>query len=191
MLTNRGRIVAAGACSWRQWFAAWLALCLVTVACAADPRVALKRDVATAAAAWNRQNYPVFVQWLSPRVAHTAPQRAAALQEIKEGYTYLGTLGLKTVTVKPEEPQAIQRHGAVLTSVVPFMATIEGPSGSVSARSYLLAESRDAVHWRVLPLVRETDESVNRLFPEFRGAFRVPESSILSADPKLGALFGF
>lgn len=176
---------------WMRWILLLLAPGLVASAWA-DETTALKRDLGSVVAAWNRKDFGTVIGWMPTRFIKTERHRAQALQEIKEGFASIDSFGLKTVTVKVQSVPPIQRHGALRSSVAVLIATAEGPGGTVVAKTHAMMASLDGEHWRVLPLFRMTDAEVNRVLPELGGLFHVPEPEMITVSirPDLRALLG-
>lgn len=143
-------------------------------ALAAAPTEALLRDAIRCVDAWNRGDYPLFVSFLTDRVITDAATRDSALNSINDSFSYMDSVGLKTLHVSLGKFDTPRKYGDLYASILPIAAVLEGSGQRVAAQSAVLAVSQDGESWRFLPLYKLPQQSLDKFFPEFDKRLLIP-----------------
>ncbi|WP_148218015.1 hypothetical protein [Opitutus terrae] len=153
-----------------------------SLSAAAGVAAAINRQVATCAAAWQREDFPAIIAHMPPHVVQRLGGRAALERELKQHFAAARELGAERLEVRAGEPSALQLRGRWTIAYVPLTAVVHSAYVDLTQDTGALAVSPDRGRRWFFVLLYGTDQAeLDAWFPEFRGQVRVP----VAAKPRL------
>ncbi len=158
-----------------------LALCLAIAPVVVRAQLltdAIQKEAQKSAAALTSGDYAGVLAYTHDRVINLMGGKEAALGALRRSTEEMKTRGIAVLDVKIEIPQAPQKIGDWVISVIPMTLTMKAPVGRVTQASHLLGISADeGKTWRFIDLGPVSEEKLFGLFPELQGKFQVPPKS--------------